>query len=50
MEFLDQQINPPASWDMFEELCRAQFAAIWSDPLAQRHGRSGQHPIGFSLG
>ncbi|OYX52080.1 MAG: hypothetical protein B7Y97_02715 [Sphingomonas sp. 32-66-10] len=49
MEFLAQQINPPASWETFEELCRALFAAIWNDPLAQRHGRSGQVQHGVDI-
>ena len=49
MEFLAQQINPPASWETFEELCRALFAAIWNDPLAQRHGRSGQEQHGVDI-
>lgn len=49
MEFLDQQINPPASWEKFEELCRALFAAIWNDPSAQRHGRSGQAQHGVDV-
>lgn len=49
MEFLAQQINPPASWETFEELCRALFAAIWNDPLAQRHGRSGQAQHGVDI-
>lgn len=49
MEFLAQQINPPASWETFEELCRSLFAAIWNDPLAQRHGRSGQAQHGVDI-
>jgi hypothetical protein len=49
MEFLDQQINPPTSWDKFEELCRALFAAIWQDPLAARHGRAGQEQHGVDI-
>lgn len=49
MDFLDQQINPPAHWDKFEELCRALFAAIWNDPLTQRHGRSGQAQHGVDI-
>ncbi len=49
MEFLDQQINPPRSWDKFEELCRALFAAIWQDPLAARHGRTGQAQHGIDI-
>ena len=49
MDFLDQQINPPANWDKFEELCRALFAAIWNDALAQRHGRSGQVQHGVDI-
>jgi hypothetical protein len=49
MDFLDQQINPPANWDKFEELCRALFAAIWNDPLTQRHGRSGQAQHGVDI-
>lgn len=49
MDFLDQQINPPANWDKFEELCRALFAAIWNDPFTQRHGRSGQAQNGVDI-
>ncbi|MES2095277.1 MAG: hypothetical protein V4459_00815 [Pseudomonadota bacterium] len=49
MEFLDQQINPPKTWEKFEELSRALFAAIWKDPLASRHGRTGQKQHGVDV-
>ena len=49
MEFLDQQINPPASWDKFEELCRSLFSEIWDNPTAVRHGRTGQAQHGVDI-
>ena len=49
MEFLDQQINPPKSWDKFEELSRALFSSIWKDPCASRHGRTGQNQHGVDI-
>lgn len=49
MDFLDKQIAPPRSWDKFEELTRAVFAELWSDPHARRHGRSGQKQFGVDV-
>jgi hypothetical protein len=49
MEFLDQQINPPKSWEKFEDLSRALFGAIWKDPMATRHGRTGQKQHGVDV-
>lgn len=49
MEFLEQQINPPKSWEKFEDLSRALFSAIWDDPYAARNGRSGQAQHGVDV-
>jgi hypothetical protein len=46
MDFIDKQIAPPKSWEKFEDLTRAPFAKIWSDPLAQNNGRVGQQQHG----
>ena len=49
MDLIDKQIAPPASWEKFEELTRAIFANIWSNPLAQKNGRSGQKQHGVDV-
>lgn len=49
MDFQDSQVTPPASWEKFESLTRALFAAIWNDPLAQQNGRSGQAQHGVDV-
>ncbi len=49
MHLLDQQIPPPKNWDKFEDLTRALFAAVWKNPLIQRHGRAGQAQYGVDI-
>jgi hypothetical protein len=49
MHFLDQQIPAPKNWDKFEDLTRALFAAVWENPLIQRHGRAGQAQYGVDI-
>ncbi|WP_210211304.1 hypothetical protein [Mesorhizobium sp. M2A.F.Ca.ET.043.05.1.1] len=49
MDFLDKQIAPPKSWDKFEDLTRALFAAIWKDSFAQKNGRTGQPQNGVDV-
>jgi len=49
MDFLDQQIPAPKNWDKFEDLMRALFAAVWKNPLIQRHGRAGQTQYGVDI-
>jgi len=49
MDFLDKQIRPPGSWDKFEDLTRALFAAVWRNPLAQKNGRRGQPQHGVDV-
>ncbi|HZQ25208.1 MAG TPA: hypothetical protein VFA89_20645 [Terriglobales bacterium] len=40
---------PPKNWQQFEELCADTFAAHWSDPALQRHGRAGQAQHGVDI-
>ena len=49
MDFIDKQIPPPKSWEKFEDLTRALFAAVWRAPLAQKNGRSGQQQYGVDV-
>ncbi|WP_223547914.1 hypothetical protein [Pseudomonas sp. A-B-19] len=49
MEFIDKQIAPPKSWEKFEDLTRALFAAVWEAPLTQKHGRAGQKQQGVDV-
>ena len=49
MDFIDKQIPPPKSWEKFEDLTRALFAAVWRAPLAQKNGRSGQQQHGVDI-
>ncbi|WP_175870999.1 hypothetical protein [Burkholderia sp. BCC0397] len=49
MDFIDKQIPPPKSWEKFEDLTRALFAAVWGTPLAQKNGRSGQQQHGVDV-
>ncbi len=43
------QLDPPANDEDFERLCRDLWAAVWQDPTAQRHGRSGQTQHGVDV-
>ncbi|SAK40125.1 hypothetical protein [Caballeronia ptereochthonis] len=49
MDFIEKQIPPPKSWEKFEDLTRALFAAVWKAPLAQKNGRSGQQQHGVDI-
>jgi hypothetical protein len=49
MNFRDKQIAPPKSWIAFEDLCLALFKGILSDPLAKKHGRTGQAQSGVDV-
>lgn len=49
MDFIDKQILPPISWEKFEDLTRALFAAVWKNPLFQKNGRSGQQQHGVDV-
>ena len=49
MDFLAKQIAAPRSWDLFEELTRALFAAVYTNPLAKKNGRRGQPQHGVDV-
>jgi hypothetical protein len=49
MNFRDKQIAPPKSWIAFEDLCLALLKGILSDPLAKKHGRTGQAQSGVDV-
>ncbi|MCU1250074.1 MAG: hypothetical protein JWQ49_3103 [Edaphobacter sp.] len=49
MNFRDKQIAPPKSWIAFEDLCLALFKGILNDPLAKKHGRTGQAQSGVDV-
>ncbi|MGF6915855.1 hypothetical protein [Paraburkholderia sp. 40] len=49
MDFIEKQIPPPKSWERFEDLTRALFAAVWKAPVAQKNGRSGQQQHGVDV-
>ena len=49
MDFRDKQIAPPKSWVVFENLCLALFRELWDDPLAKKHGRTGQAQDGVDI-
>ncbi len=43
------QLDPPKSWDEFEDLCADLFALEWGDKNAVRHGRQGQSQNGVDF-
>jgi hypothetical protein len=49
MDFRDKQVEPPKSWVVFENLCLTLFREVWDDPLAKKHGRSGQAQHGVDI-
>lgn len=49
MEPRDLQIPPPKSWQAFEDLLQALFAAVWDDPNTQKNGRQGQAQHGVDV-
>ena len=42
-------LPPPRNWQDFEDLCCDLWRRLWSDPEAQKHGRSGQRQAGVDL-
>lgn len=49
MDILDSQIDPPSTWQTFENLTCALFAEVWKDPTAQKNGRTGQPQHGVDV-
>lgn len=49
MDFFDKQIEPPRSWEKFEDISRALFAAVYQNPLAEKNGRRGQPQRGVDI-
>lgn len=45
----DIQLPRPKSWESFEDLARALFAEIWTDPQAKKNGRRGQAQHGVDV-
>lgn len=46
---MKQQLNPPANWNDFEDLCHKLWRSIWGDPNTQKHGRRGQAQHGVDI-
>jgi len=44
-----EELNPPASWDEFEDICADLFMREWNDPNVVRYGRSGQRQDGVDI-
>jgi tetratricopeptide (TPR) repeat protein len=42
-------LNPPASWEKFEDACADLFARIWDYPELERYGRQGQRQDGIDI-
>jgi hypothetical protein len=45
----DVQLNPPGSWDEFEDICADLFSREWNDPNVVRYGRQGQRQHGVDI-
>ncbi|SED26092.1 hypothetical protein SAMN05519104_3164 [Rhizobiales bacterium GAS188] len=45
----DVQLNPPGSWDKFEDICADLFSREWNDPNVVRYGRQGQRQHGVDI-
>ena len=43
------QIAPPASWEVFEDVCLRLWQDIWADPNAKKNGRRGQKQNGVDI-
>src|SRR5260370_30633439 len=43
------QLLPPKTWQDFESLCRDLWSSLWTDPDAQKNGRSGQPQSGVDV-
>lgn len=46
---MKKQINPPAHWQDFEDLCHKLWREIWGDLDTQKHGRQGQSQNGVDI-
>ena len=46
---MKKQINPPANWQDFEDLCHKLWREIWGDLDTQKHGRQGQSQNGVDI-
>jgi hypothetical protein len=42
-------LPPPREWSEFEDLCCDLWRLIWSDPNAQKNGRTGQSQKGVDI-
>jgi len=49
MDFHAKYISAPNNWELFEHLCLGIFREVWSDPLAEMHGRRGQAQHGVDI-
>ncbi|WIG52198.1 MAG: hypothetical protein OJF48_003116 [Afipia sp.] len=45
----NEQLQPPPSWEKFEEICADLFSRIWDDPQLVRYGRDGQRQNGVDI-
>jgi hypothetical protein len=44
-----EELNPPLSWDEFEDICADLFTREWNDPNVIRYGRQGQRQNGVDI-
>jgi hypothetical protein len=49
MAFHTRQIDPPKSWEHFEDLCQDLYREVWKDPATQKNGRQGQAQAGTDV-
>jgi hypothetical protein len=42
-------LDPPKSWEEFEEICADLFSREWKDPNTTKHGRQGQRQNGVDI-
>jgi hypothetical protein len=49
MDLIDKQVAPPKTWEKFEDLIRALFAAVWESTNTQKNGRNGQKQNGVDI-
>lgn len=47
--FNTMRLNPPKSWDEFEDMCTTSFQLRWNVHNLSRHGRSGQEQFGVDI-
>ncbi|AWQ17385.1 hypothetical protein C1N63_00335 [Pantoea ananatis] len=43
------RLEPPKSWDEFEDICKSSFSIRWYNPNLSRHGRQGQVQDGVDI-